>query len=71
MTLQFIDISHNKAKKLIKAITDDTVLIEEEGDVVVKVSAYEALKAETATQPIEDIIGEEVLDFTAEYFVFS
>jgi len=77
MSIQDISITNNQKKSLLKAIKDKQILIQEEnGDLVVNVAAYQALKnniayKNTGAEPIEEVIGEDVLDFDAEYFVFS
>jgi len=72
MSIQDIAVSHNVQKKLLQAVKDETVLFQDEdGAVVVNVAAYVALKADTGTEPLEDVLGDVVLDMTAEYFVFA
>jgi len=77
MRIQDISITNNQKKSLVKAIKDTQILVQEEnGDVIVNVKAYLALKnniayKNTGAEPIEDIIGSDELDFDAEYFVFS
>lgn len=77
MIIQDISITNNQKKSLIKAIKDPQILVQEEnGDLVVNVKAYVALKnniayKNTGAEPIEEIIGADELDFTAEFFVFS
>lgn len=75
MSIQEIAVSNSQKKKLQQAINDDAVLIvDDNGDLVVQVAAYEDLKADLRKEPkapIEQIVGEEVLDFDAEFWVFS
>jgi hypothetical protein len=77
MSIQDISITNNQKKLLLKAIKDTQILVQEDnGDLIVNVAAYLALKnniayKKTGAEPIEDIIGEDVLDFDMEYFVFS
>ncbi len=72
MYLQEIAISHNQKKKLLKAIKDDNVLIQEEsGDIVVNVEAYLSFKKDLDPAPIEAIVGDDILDFNMQYLVFS
>ncbi len=71
MSIQDIPVSHNKKKKLAKCIKSDTVLIEDEGELILNVSEYLAFKAATLKTPIEDVLGEGILDESAEYIVFS
>lgn len=72
MSIQEIAVSNNQKKHLLRAITDEAVLYQEDnGDLIVDVASYLELKAGAETGPIEDIIGDVALDFTAAYFVFS
>ena len=77
MRIQDISITNNQKKLLIKAIIDPQILVQEEnGELVINVKAYLALKnniahKNTGTEPIEEIIGFDELDFEAEYFVFD
>ncbi len=70
--IQDIAVSHNCLKKLAKCIKGDKVLYkDEEGEIVVNIAAYNDYKNSNETTPIEDIIGTERLDFSADYIVFS
>jgi len=72
MKIQDLTISNNLKKKIIKAIADDTVVMQEEnGDVVVNVAGYVAMKKNSKTVTLEDILGQDLLDFDVDYFVFS
>ena len=72
MSIQDIAVSHNVKKKLLQAVKDATVLFQDEdGAVVVNAAGYRVLKAETAAEPLEDVLGDVVLDLSAEYFVFD
>jgi len=77
MSIQDISITNNQKKSLVKAIKDPQILVQEEnGDLIVNVKAYLALKnniahKNTGAEPIEEIVGDDTLDFEAEYFVFS
>ena len=77
MSIQDISITNNQKKSLLKAIKDPQILVQEEnGDLVVNVQAYIALKnniayKNTGAEPIEELLGSDTLDFSAEYFVFS
>jgi len=71
-TIQEIALSHNQKKKLLKSISDESVAFKDDnGDIVVSVEAYLSLKKHTATAPIEAILGDDILDFTNQYFIFS
>jgi len=72
MSIQDIAVSHSVKKKLLQAVKDETVLLQDEdGAVVVNVAGYVALKADTGTEPLEDLLGDVVFDLSAEYFVFE
>lgn len=77
MSIQDITVSNNQKKRLLHAINDEQVLVQnEEGELVVSVATYVTFKNGLPTEksnpgPIEAIIGEGVLDFNAEYVVFS
>lgn len=72
MTIQDIAVSHNTKKKLLRAVKDKAVLFQDEdGAVVVNVAGYVQLRAATGKQPLEDVLGDAVLDLDAEYFVFA
>lgn len=72
MTIQDIAVSQTMKKKLLKSIKDDAILfVEENGDIIVNVAAYQTLKDYKSTTVIEDIVGEDILDNSAEFFVFS
>ncbi|NRB42327.1 MAG: hypothetical protein HRU20_28305 [Pseudomonadales bacterium] len=72
MNIQEIALSNNQRKKIQKAVKDDSVLlVEENGDIVINVAAYKTFKQELENDPVEEIVGEDVLDFSAEYFVFN
>ena len=72
MSIQDIAVSNNIKKKLLQAVKDETVLFQDEdGAVVVSVAGYVALKADSSNEPLEDVLGDVVLDLSAEYFVFG
>ena len=72
MSLQEISVSNTQKKKLQKAIRDESVLIQEDnGDLVVHVAAYLDYKAGSRAEPLEEIIGEDELDLSAEFIVLS
>ena len=72
MSVQEISISNNQKKALLRAFKKkkDVIFEEENGDLVVSVDAYEDFLDEINKEPIEEILGEGVLDYDAEYFVF-
>lgn len=72
MSIQEIAVSNNQKKQLLKAIKKSEVLFQEDnGDLVVSVAAYEVFKKELDPGPIEEIVGEETLNYDNDYFVFS
>ena len=72
MSIQDIAVSHNVRKKLLQAVREETVLFQDEdGTVVVNVAGYVEFKTNTGTEPLEDVLGDVVLDLSAEYFVFG
>ena len=82
MSIQEVSLANNQKKRLLKVIKDPAVLFSEDnGDLVVNAAAYKALKKELSVAkvakphlnatPIEEIVGDDVLDFSHEYFVFS
>ncbi|MEP6390793.1 MAG: hypothetical protein ABJ056_12795 [Halioglobus sp.] len=72
MSIQDIAVSHNTRKKLLRAVKDEAVLFQDDdGAVVVDVARYEDLKADTGTEPLEDLLGDVELDIGAEFFVFE
>lgn len=72
MSIKEISISNNKKKQILAAISDETVLFQEEsGDVVVNTQAYKELKEETSKAPIEEILEVEDIENLADYVVFQ
>lgn len=72
MSIQDITVSNNIRKKIINAVRDDSaIIIEENGDVIISVAAYQEFAERIKRSPLEEILGEDTLDFSAEYFVFS
>ena len=72
MTIQELTLSNNQKKKLQKSIQDDTVLFQDDnGDLVVNVAAYLEFLQGIKQAPIEDIVGDDTLDYEAQYFVIS
>lgn len=72
MSIQDIAISNSQKKKLLKLTELEEVLFQDEnGDLVVNVSAYQALKGDIEPVSIESVIGKNKLDFSVSYFVFS
>ena len=72
MSIQEIALSHNKKKKLLKAINNDNVAFRDDnGDIVVSVEAYLTLKQSNDYAPIETIVDEDILDYDSQYFIFN
>ena len=72
MSIQEIALSHNQKKKVLKSIDDDNVMFEDNnGDVVVSVENYVSFKQDSNSSPIEMILGDDILDFNSQYFLFS
>lgn len=71
MSIQELSITNNQAKRLLKALPDENILIQDEsGELVINVSAYMAYKEIKKNTPVEDILDEE-LDGAAEYWIFN
>ncbi len=72
MSIQEISLSQNQKKKLLKSINDEGIAFKDDnGDIVVNVEAYINLKQDSDSAPVEDIIGDVILDFDSQYFLFS
>ena len=72
MSIQDLSISNNQKKKLLRAITDENIMFQDDtGELVLNVAAYKTFKEENKQTPIEAILGEDVLDPRAEFVVFN
>jgi len=72
MNIQEISVSNNLRKKLGLCIKDENIVqVDENGDVIVNVEAYKAFKTANRKTPIEDILEEQQLDFSCEFFFFN
>jgi len=72
MTIQDIEVSNNIRKKIITAVRDEaSIVVEEGGDVIISVEAYNEFAKKIKRSPLLEILGDDVLDFSSEYFVFS
>jgi hypothetical protein len=72
MNIQDLTISNSQKKKLLKLVELEDVLFQDDnGDLVVNVSAYLALKDDIKPISIESVIDESKLDYSVSYFVFS
>lgn len=73
MSVQEISVTNNQKKAIKSAFKKrKNVYIEEEnGDLVIEFSAYEDFMDEMDKTPIEDVIGEGVLTYDADFLVFT
>lgn len=72
MSIQDISISNNQHKKLIKAVTDTSILVEgDNGELIVNVAEYMNSKLAKKDKVIELIMADEALDPEAQYWVFK
>ncbi|WP_422136220.1 hypothetical protein [Endozoicomonas sp. ALD040] len=72
MNIKDISISNNKKKQILSAISDHSVLFQEEnGDIVVDTRAYQTYKEEKGQAPIEEIAELDSLEELADYVVFQ
>ncbi len=71
MSLQDLYIANNQRKRLLKAVADEELLQLDEGALVLNVAAYLGFKALSGESPIEEILGDVELDYSAEYIVFN
>ncbi|CAH0991276.1 hypothetical protein SIN8267_01378 [Sinobacterium norvegicum] len=71
MSMQEIAVTNNQKKKILRAIRDQDVIFQDEnGDIIVSVSAYQAYKEATEEQPLEDLLADGELADGKEFFVF-
>ena len=71
MSLQDIYIANNQRKRLLKVITDEELLQKDEDALVLNVAAYLNYKALSGESPVEEIVGDVELDYSAEYIIFN
>ncbi len=72
MSIQEIAVSNNQKKNILLVVKKQSIVFQDDnGDVVVNVEAYQAFKKGKDPAPIEHIVGTDVLDYSAEYFIFS
>ena len=71
MSLQDIHIANNQRKRLLKAIVDEKLLLQDESALVLNVAAYLNYKALSGESPVEEIVGDTELDYGAEYIIFN
>lgn len=72
MNIKEISVSNNKKKQILAAISDETVMFQEEnGDVVVNTEMYKLLKEQTGKAPLEEILEVEAIETMADYVVFQ
>ena len=71
MSIQEISLSNSQKKKLLRIESLDGMLFQDDnGELVVNIVAYQSFKNMSGEAPIESVIGDNLLDFEAEYFVF-
>ena len=71
MSLQDIHIANNQRKRLLKTIVDEKLLQQDEDVLVLDVAAYLNYKTLSGESPVEEIVGDIELDYSAEYIVFD
>ena len=72
MNIQDISITNNQHKKLIKCVPNASILVEgDDGELIVNVDEYMSSKLAKKNKIIELIIGDEILDPKAQYWVFK
>jgi len=72
MKVQEIAITGNQKKKIQKAVKGEAVIFEDEnGDLIINVDGYLDLKDEKGKEPLEEILGEETLDYEVDFFVLN
>jgi hypothetical protein len=72
MNIKEISITSNLRKKIQKAVKNTSIIFEDEnGDIVVNVTAYTENTAHTGRFPLEDILGEDALDYDVEFWIFN
>jgi len=72
MNIQDISITNNQHKKLIKGVPNASILVEgDDGELIVNVDEYMSSKLAKKNKIIELIIGDEILDPKAQYWVFK
>lgn len=72
MSVQEITVTNNQKKAIKSAFKKrkGVYMEEENGDLVIEFAAYEDFIDEMDKTPIEDVIGEGVLTYDAEFLVF-
>jgi hypothetical protein len=73
MSVQEISVTNNQKKAIKSAFKKrkDVFIEEENGDLVIEFAAYEDYMDEVDKTPIEDVLGEGVLTYDAEFLVFT
>jgi hypothetical protein len=71
MSLQDLHVANNQRKRLLKAIADEKLLQQDEDALVLNVAAYLDYKASSGESPVEEIVGDIELDYSAEFIVFN
>jgi hypothetical protein len=70
--IQEISVTNNQKKAIITALKrrKSAYMVDENGDLMVEIEAYEDFMDEFDRSPIEDLLGDDVLDYTQEFWVF-
>ena len=73
MSIQEASVTNNQKKRLLKAITNEEILFQEDnGDLVLNVAAYNISKKSLDSTPVELVMEDDnFLDKDAEFCVFS
>jgi WD40 repeat protein len=67
--IQELSISNRQKKKIQSLITDESILVLEDDDVVIHIANYQSYKEESELTPLEDVLGEVSFDDKAEYLL--
>lgn len=70
--IQEISVTNNQKKAIITALKrrKSAYMVDENGDLIVEIEAYEDFMDEFDRSPIEDLLGDDVLDYSQEFWVF-
>lgn len=70
--VQEISVTNNQKKAIEKALKrrKSAFMVDDNGDLIVEVEAYEDFMDEFDKAPIEDLLGDDVLDYSQEFWIF-
>lgn len=70
--IQEISVTNNQKKAIITALKrrKSAYMVDDNGDLMVEIEAYEDFMDEFDRSPIEDLLGDDVLDYSMEFWVF-